>query len=367
MTHSLLARHANRLPGRLAEFGASLGEGDTALIELVRLAKKEGVDLKIHAKFEGTNPTGSFKDRGMVAAVARARQQGAAAVMCASTGNTAAAAAAYAARAGLACHVLLPAGKVATGKMAQAIAHGANILLLRGNFDDAMAAVRKFASDEVVVVNSINPFRIHGQKTIAFEVIEQLGKVPDIHALPVGNAGNITAHWIGYSEAAGQPTEAGNVFAGQWQAKAPAFTERRPVMIGAQAAGSAPFVAGKPVTNPETVATAIRIGNPQSWDGAQATISESAGRILAVEDDELLRVQYALASEEGIFCEPASAAGLAAVLAEAKAGRIEPGSTVVCTLTGNGMKDPDAVAKRAKITEVEATEAAIAKALGLGN
>ena len=365
MKQSLLSRHADRLPDGLAGFDASLGEGDTALIELVHLPKREKVDLKIHVKFEGTNPTGSFKDRGMVAAVARARQQGAQAVICASTGNTSAAAAAYAARAGLACHVLLPAGKVATGKLAQAIAHGANILSLKGNFDDAMAAVRKFASDRLVVVNSINPFRIHGQKTIAFEVIEQLGAVPDIHALPVGNAGNITAHWIGYSEAAGMQTRAGDVFAGDWQCRAPAVTRSRPVMIGAQAAGAAPFIAGKPVADPETIATAIRIGNPQSWDGALAVISESKGRILAVEDAELLRVQYALASEEGVFCEPASAAGLAAALAEARAGRIAAGSTVVCTLTGNGMKDPDAVADRAKVTEVQASEAAIARALGL--
>ena len=365
MKNSLLERYAEQLPEGLADCQTSLGEGDTRLIELVHLPKRHKVDLKIYAKFEGTNPTGSFKDRGMVAAIAQARRQGARAVICASTGNTSAAAAAYAARADLACHVLLPAGKIATGKMAQAIAHGANIVALRGNFDDAMAAVRRFASNAVAVVNSINPFRIHGQKTIAFEVIEQLGKVPDIHALPVGNAGNITAHWIGYSEAAGIETAANYVFAGDWQAKSAAWTAKRPVMIGAQAAGAAPFIAGGPISDPETVATAIRIGNPQSWDGAQAAISESAGRILPVTDEELLNVQYALASEEGIFCEPASSAGLAAVLAEAKAGRIEAGLTVVCTLTGNGMKDPQALASRAKTVEVEATEAQIAKALGL--
>lgn len=358
----LIATHAARLPAELAAHAITLGEGSTPLLRLNHLPDEHGIDIEIWVKFEGANPTGSFKDRGMVVAVTAAKARGARAVICASTGNTSAAAAAFAAAASLACIVLLPAGKVAAGKLAQATAHGARCFLLEDNFDAAMAAVLANQSDAVEIVNSTNPMRIQGQKTLAFEVVEQLGRVPDVHALPVGNAGNITAHWIGYSELAGQPTKACLHCGGDCSFPATDNT-KRPRMLGVQAAGAAPFITGAPVAAPETVASAIRIGNPQSWDPAHAVIAESGGSFMAVDDETLLATQLELASREGVFCEPASAAGVAGVLAQAKAGLIESGSVVVCTLTGHGLKDPDAVSATASFEKLGSDHGELEKIL----
>ena len=347
MPTGILARYAKRLPAGLPSL--TLGEGGTPLLALENLPKALGLplDLRIWVKVEGANPTGSFKDRGMVVAVAHASATGARCVICASTGNTSAAAAAYAKRAGLACVVLIPAGKIAAGKLAQAVAYGANIVQINGNFDDAMRAVRNIADDgKAMVVNSINPYRLQGQKTAAFEIIEQLGFAPDYHALPVGNAGNITAYWIGYSEAAGRRTSACRFCDTNAACEfcAPlAGGESPPVMLGYQAAGAAPFVQGAPVANPETAATAIRIGNPQSYEQARTAAAESNGRIGAVNDDDILAIQRQLAQLEGIFCEPASAASLAGVISDIDNNRIPADARIVCTLTGNGLKDPDII------------------------
>lgn len=365
MKNGIFANYASRLPIGLSEHAISLGEGATPLLKLNNLPTLEKIDIQLWVKVEGANPTGSFKDRGMVVAIAAACQQKAVAVICASTGNTSASAAAYAARANLACHVLLPTAKVATGKLAQAIILGANIIAIDGNFDDAMQLVRKFDSEKFAVVNSINPYRIQGQKTIAFEVIEALGEAPDVHALPVGNAGNITAHWIGYSEASANPTQACEWCGGNCELAKEKLTNSRPKMLGVQAVGAAPFVQGAMVDNPETVATAIRIGHPQSWDAAHVALKESGGKIIAMADEELLRIQAVLASSEGVFCEPASAAGVAGVIAEAKAGNIKPGSKVVCTLTGNGLKDTSVVNLTQEFEPIQANQQAIAKLIGL--
>lgn len=359
MKQGLVTTFADRLPDGLVPHEVTLGEGATPLLRLRHLPDKHGIDCEVWVKFEGANPTGSFKDRGMAVAVTAARAKGARAVICASTGNTSASAAAFAAAAGMACIVLLPAGKVAAGKLAQATAHGARSYVLRGNFDDAMRAVQATTAEDVVIVNSINPMRIQGQKTIAFEIIAALGRTPDLHALPVGNAGNITAHWIGYSEAAGLPTAA-CTHCGDTCSFGTDGTGNRPRLLGVQAAGAAPFLAGKPVAKPETVATAIRIGNPQSWDQAQAAMRESEGKFMAVDDATLLATQLELASLEGVFCEPASAAGVAGVIAESRAGNLAAGSLVVCTLTGHGLKDPDAVATTAHFQEIEPDAATIA-------
>ena len=338
----VIARHGSMLSASLADNPVSLGEGDTPLLRLVHLPARHGIDVEIWCKFEGANPTGSFKDRGMAVAITAARNNGEKIVVCASTGNTSASAAAYAARAGMRCAVLLPEGKVAAGKLAQARAHGARILSIKGSFDDAMKAVRALCDEGYANVNSINPMRLQGQKTIAFEVIHQLGRVPDVHALPVGNAGNITAHWMGYSEAAKVNTKACSYCGGECEFIGGSLGDSsRPVMIGVQASGAAPFIAGHPIEHPETIATAIRIGNPQSWDQAQAAVRESKGRFLHVDDDAMLSTQRDLASCEGIFCEPSSAAGLAGLLAEAKAGKVPEKTVAVCTLTGHGLKDPD--------------------------
>ena len=344
----VLHRHRARLPligdGDPRYEDIALGEGSTPLISLLNLPRAEGVEgIHLWVKYEGLNPTASFKDRGMAVAVAAAAAEGIRCVICASTGNTSASAAAYAARAGMACLILLPEGKVAAGKIAQAVAHNAVTVQIDGDFDDAMRAVREFSdSGKVAVVNSINPMRLQGQKTAAFEVIETLGCAPDYHALPVGNAGNITAHWIGYSEAAGRGTAACKYCGGECATCAPLTGgEMPPVMLGYQAAGSAPFVADKPVEKPETVATAIRIGNPQSFDAAKTALAESGGWISAVTDEEILHMQRQLAAQEGVFCEPASAASVAGVIKDAQSGRIPAGSRVVCTLTGHGLKDPD--------------------------
>ena len=306
----------------------SLGEGGTPLIFSPKLSERVGRSCEVSVKNEGVNPTGSFKDRGMTVAVSRAIDGGARALICASTGNTAASAAAYAARAGIPCAVVLPAGKIATGKLIQAFAHGAKIVAIDGNFDDALRIVRELGEEkQFAIVNSINPDRIAGQKTAAFEIIEELGEAPDFHLLPVGNAGNITAYWSGYRE---------------FHAREKSTT--LPAMVGFQAAGAAPIVHNKVIENPETIASAIRIGNPASWKQARAALDESKGEINAVTDEEILAAQSWLASTEGIFVEPASAAPIAGLLKVTK--KLPEGSRIVCTVTGHGLKDPDAIERR---------------------
>jgi len=303
----------------------TLLEGDTPLIHAKRLAEAIHPDLSIYLKYDGANPTGSFKDRGMTMAISKAVEAGAKAVICASTGNTSAAAAAYAACCGIRAFVLIPEGKIALGKLSQAMMHGAKVLQIRGNFDEALNIVREVSAHyPITLVNSINPYRIEGQTTAAYEVCDQLGGPPDYHALPVGNAGNITAYWKGYRNY----REAGRI-------------DRLPRMIGFQAAGAAPIVLGHPVEHPETVATAIRIGNPASWKFAEAAAVESEGKIDCVTDEEILSAYRMIASLEGIFCEPASAASVAGVIKRNREVGFEKGSTIVCTLTGHGLKDPD--------------------------
>jgi threonine synthase len=321
---SLIARWRARLPVTDRTPVVSLGEGGTPLIRADRLAEAAGLPPgSVHLKFEGANPTGSFKDRGMTLAVSKALEAGCRGVLCASTGNTAASASAYAAKAGLRCVVFLPRGAVALGKLMQAVMHGAEIVEVAGNFDAALRAVLKIAAErDFTVVNSTNPFRIEGQKTAAFEVAEALGRAPDSQFMPVGNAGNITAYWKGYKELGG----------------------RRPRMMGFQAAGAAPLVLGRPVRDPRTVATAIRIGDPYSKAGALAARDESGGAIGSVTDAQILAAYRFLAREEGVFCEPASAAGVAGLLKMSRTGR-KPRGTVVCVLTGHGLKDPDTAAR----------------------
>jgi len=310
----VIEAYRDRLPVSEATPVITLLEGATPLIPALHVS--ELVGRRVLLKYDGVNPTGSFKDRGMTLAVSKAVEDGATAVACASTGNTSASAAAYAARAGIECLVVLPAGNVALGKLAQAVRHGAIVVAVDGSFDDALELVRKVAAERpIVLVNSINPYRILGQQSGAWEVLDALGEAPAVHALPVGNAGNITAYWKGYG-----------------------VTPTRPAMWGFQAAGAAPIVRGEPVAAPETVATAIRIGSPASWDGAVAARDESGGRIEAVTDDEILSAYRLLAAEEGVFAEPASAASVAGVL---KYRDALPDGTVVCTLTGHGLKDPD--------------------------
>ena len=322
----------------------TLHEGGTPLLPAPRLSERVGAT--VYLKYEGLNPTGSFKDRGMTMAISKALEEGAKAVVCASTGNTSAAAAAYAARAGLTCAVLIPEGYIALGKLAQALIHGARVLQIRGNFDDALDIVRDLGERApVTVVNSINPFRIEGQKTGAFEIVDVLGDAPDYHCIPVGNAGNITAYWKGYLEY----REAGR-------------STRLPKMLGFQAAGAAPIVEGHPIDKPDTVATAIRIGKPASWYGATSAASESGGAIAAVTDEEILEAYRFLAAVESVFCEPASAASVAGLI---KHG-VPEGSTVVCVLTGHGLKDPDiAIGQIAVPTPVDAEYDAIRAELGL--
>ena len=310
----MIEEHREHLPVSDATPIVTLLEGGTPLIHAAHIS--EIVERDVYLKFEGTNPTGSFKDRGMTLAVSKALEEGAKAVACASTGNTSASAAAYAARAGIGCIVVLPAGKIAAGKLAQAVAHGATIVPIEGNFDDALRIVVDLTDQhDVALVNSVNPYRIEAQKTAAFEVIADLGGAPGVHALPVGNAGNITAYWKGYTEVG-----------------------ERPRMWGFQAIGAAPIVFGEIFDSPETVATAIRIGNPASWDGAVSARDESGGRIEAVTDDEILAAYRMLSQKVGVFCEPASAAGVAGIL---KYKEDLPEGPVVCTVTGHGLKDPD--------------------------
>ena len=322
--HGVIQRYREFLPVSEATRTVTLNEGGTPLIEAKRIVSEIEGDFRLFIKYEGLNPTASFKDRGMTLAVTKAVERGASIVVCASTGNTRAAAAAYAAAAGMTCLVLIPEGKIAYGKMAQALIHGARTLEVRGNFDDALDIVRELGErDEVEVVNSINPFRIQGQKTAAFEVCDALGEAPDMHFLPVGNAGNITAYWMGYKEY----LEAGR-------------SSGLPRMMGWQAEGAAPIVHGAPVENPETIATAIRIGNPASWEHAVKAATESSGAIDMVSDEEILDAHRMLARTAGIFVEPASAAGIAGLLKCHAAGGVPDGSTVVATVTGHGLKDP---------------------------
>lgn len=341
MNPGIIARFRARLPLPKSAPALTLGEGGTPLVRLANTPLPDGISL--FAKVEGANPTGSFKDRGMAVAVSAAIAGGAKCVICASTGNTSAAASAYAARAGIPCIVLLPAGKVAAGKIAQAVMHGARIIQVPGNFDSAMAAVKEYADNgAAAVVNSINPMRLQGQKTAALEIVESLNGAPDYHALPVGNAGNITAYWMGYCEAAGRGTAACVWCGGACQhIAAPPSATSAPVMLGYQAENAAPFVRGAPVENPETLATAIRIGNPQSFAAAKTVAAESGGRFSAVGDAQILAAQKHLAAKEGIFCEPASAASVAGVLADIAAKKITAPARIVCTLTGHGLKDPD--------------------------
>jgi len=328
----------------------TLGEGGTPLLPAPCLSALTGCEVFV--KVEGMNPTGSFKDRGMTTAISLAKQAGAEAVVCASTGNTSSSAAAYAVRGGLKPVVLVPAGKIALGKLAQALAHGATQLPVEGNFDDCLRLARELAAKyPVALVNSVNPVRLQGQKTAAFEVVDVLGDAPDIHALPVGNAGNISAYWLGYQEYAKE---------GQ--------SSHTPKMFGFQAAGAAPLVHGAPVEHPDTIATAIRIGNPASWDLAVAAREDSSGVIEAVTDEEILAAHRVLSAEEGVFVEPASAAGVAGILKLARAGRLESGKRIVVTVTGHGLKDPEWAVKAAPPLPdaVPADVAAVAEALSLG-
>jgi threonine synthase len=344
----LIEAYRSRLPVSDSTPVITLQEGATPLLPAPELSRRTGCEVFL--KIEGANPTGSFKDRGMTMAITKAVEEGSKAVICASTGNTSASAAAYAARAGLTCAVLVPQGKIAMGKLAQALVHGAKLLQVDGNFDDCLALASKLAIDyPVSLVNSVNQYRIEGQKTASFEIVDVLGDAPDIHCLPVGNAGNITAYWQGYREYA-----------------ADGIASRTPRMWGFQAAGAAPIVSGQVVENPTTIATAIRIGNPASWTKALAARDESGGRIDAVTDRAILAAYRLLARTEAVFVEPASAASVAGLLQVAAAGELEPGQRVVCTVTGNGPKDPEwAISGAPAPLTIPVDAAAAAAQLGL--
>lgn len=345
----LIDKYRDRLPVHDDTRLISLGEGNTPLIRLNNIPDSLKKDVEIYVKYEGLNPTGSFKDRGMTLAVTKAVEEGSRAIICASTGNTSASAAAYAARAGIIAFVLIPEGKIALGKLAQAMMHGSVVIQIQGNFDDGMRLVKEVAEHApVTIVNSINPYRIQGQKTAAFEICEELGSAPDYHCLPVGNAGNITAHWMGYSEYADH-----------------GIVNNRPVMVGYQAAGSAPFIKGEMIDNPDTVATAIRIGHPQSWDKAWVVQKESKGWFDKCDDKDILAAQKLLAEKEGVFCEPASATSLAGAIRDIKEGKIKEGSRIVCTLTGHGLKDPDTAIKQstAQMIKINAVLDEVKKAI----
>lgn len=318
----LIRRYFDHLPVSEATPIVTLDEGDTPLIYSERLSQETGAEVWL--KYEGLNPTGSFKDRGMTMAISKAMEEGSKVVVCASTGNTSASAAAYAARAGIVCAVLIPQGNVALGKLAQALVHGARVLEIKGNFDEALTLTKQMADEHpITLVNSVNPFRIEGQKTAAFEIVEALGRAPDIHVMPVGNAGNITAYWRGYNES-----------------KDAGWSDSLPAMFGFQAEGANPIVTGAPITDPKTIATAIRIGNPASWEGATDAAGSSGGRVASVRDKEILEAYRSLAAE-GIFVELASAASVAGLRQMAAEGRVPKGSTITCVLTGHGLKDPD--------------------------
>ena len=355
----LIDKYRSRLPIPDDARVISLSEGNTPLIRLSNIEKIVDRPVELYAKFEGLNPTGSFKDRGMTTAVTQAVYEGAEAIVCASTGNTSASAAAYAARASIKAFVLIPEGKIALGKLAQAMIQGACVMQIKGNFDDGMRIVKEISEHAPVsIVNSINPYRLQGQKTAAFEIIEALGRAPDYHAIPVGNAGNISAYWVGFSESAGvlPATEACAFCEETCKFPIENQTHDRPVMLGYQAADSAPLVNNRVIENPETVATAIRIGNPQSWDLAVAATRESGGGFASLTDTEILAAQKLLAEKEGIFCEPASAISVGGIIREIREGKIPDGSVITCTLTGHGLKDPDTAIKQStgQVVEVPA-------------
>ena len=343
----VIEEYRDRLPVSDTTPVITLLEGGTPLVKSEQLSDLTGCD--VYLKFEGANPTASFKDRGMTVAISKAVEDGSKAVVCASTGNTSASAAAYAAKAGLTCGVLVPAGKIASGKMAQTLVHGARVLEIEGNFDDALDMARVLAeSYPVTLVNSVNPFRLQGQKTAAFEVCDALGRAPEYHVIPVGNAGNISSYWMGYTEY----VEGGVV-------------DRPPMMFGFQAAGAAPIVLGHPVDHPSTIATAIRIGNPASWELATKAATESGGEISTVTDREILTA-YRRVAREGLFAELASSASIAGLLKLSSNGRLQRGSTVVCVLTGHGLKEPDwAIAGAGRPPLLPTDPTAIAKELEL--
>jgi threonine synthase len=342
MPTPLIERYRDHLPLEEGDPVVTLNEGSTPLIHSPRLSERLGAE--VYLKFEGANPTGSFKDRGMTVAVSRARGAGAEAILCASTGNTAASCAAYAARAGMRGAVIVPEGKIAIGKLAQALMHGARVIALEGNFDQALEIVRELAQRHPVeLVNSINPYRIEGQKTAAFEVMDELGEAPEALAIPVGNAGNVTSWWKGFGE-----------------------RDTAPILYGFQAAGAAPLVEGHPIENPETVASAIRIGNPARWEEAMGAFTASRGRVAAVSDEQILDAYHWVASSEGVFCEPASAASVAGLLAHGLpvADGMETPRSVVCVLTGHGLKDPDtALGKAPAVAGCKAELSAVEKAV----
>lgn len=345
----LITEYFDRLPFAESDPIVTLGEGGTPLVEAPALSQRTGA--RVFLKVDGANPTGSFKDRGMTTAISKAVAGGAEMVVAASTGNTSASAAAYAARAGIGCVVVLPAGKIAAGKLAQAVVHGATLIEIDGNFDDGLRIVRELAeSYPVELVNSVNPYRLQGQKTAAFEIVDALGDAPDIHVLPVGNAGNISAYWMGFKE---------------YHADGPAT--KLPTLWGVQADGASPLVKGEVVEFPETIATAIRIGNPASWDLAVAARDESGGRIDAVTDAQILEAQSLIAAEVGVFVEPASAASVAGLLQRAELGEVPRGATITCTVTGNGLKDTATALGGREITpEVVAPQLAeVVRVLGL--
>jgi len=343
----VIEEYRERLPVSDATPVVTLCEGGTPLVRSESLSAETGCEVWL--KYEGANPTGSFKDRGMTLAISKAVEEGSKAVVCASTGNTSASAAAYAAKAGLTCAVLVPKGKIALGKMAQTLVHGARVLEVEGNFDESLELAQDLAAHyPVTLVNSVNPYRLQGQKTLAFEVCDALGRAPDLHLVPVGNAGNISSHWIGYSEYL-----------------ADAVIAEPPRLFGFQAAGAAPLVLGEPVANPQTIATAIRIGNPASWDLAIAAAKESEGAIVSVTDRQIL-VAYRRVAHEGLFAEPASAASVAGLLHLDAEGLLPAGATIVCVLTGHGLKDPEwAIAGAAHPTSIPVDAHAVAAELGL--
>ncbi len=345
----IIHRYRDLLPALPDECVITLHEGNTPLVPAPTLARSIAPGTEIYLKYEGLNPTGSFKDRGMTMAVSMAKAKGVDSVICASTGNTSASAAAYAARAGMRAFVVIPEGKIALGKLSQAMIHGAHVIQVLGNFDDALGLVREISQKyPVTLVNSVNPFRIEGQKTAAFEICDVLGDAPDCHVLPVGNAGNITAYWAGYRAY----REAGR-------------SGRLPRMLGWQAEGAAPIVRGRPIRKPETVATAIRIGNPASWKEAEAARDESGGLIRMVSDAEILEAYKLVAETEGIFCEPASAASVAGVIKLGRESYFRNGERIVCTLTGHGLKDPDnAIAQSVEPVTIPSEMAEVLKALG---
>ena len=346
MYKGLIDKYRKYLPVSEKTEIVTLNEGNTPLIKADNLAKKIGLECNLYLKFEGCNPTGSFKDRGMTMAVTKAKEEGAGAIICASTGNTSASAAAYGAKAGIKTFVLIPDGYIALGKLSQAMMYGAEIIAIQGNFDQALECVRAISDTHpITLVNSVNPYRIEGQKTGAFEICDALGKAPDYHFIPVGNAGNITAYWKGYREY-----------------KAAGVINNLPQMMGFEAEGAAAIVRGERIMKPETLATAIRIGNPASWKQAEAARDESGGKIGCVTDEKIVEAYKMLASTEGILCEPASAASVAGLIQSHKLGLVKQGTDIVCILTGNGLKDPDNAIKYSG-TEVKKTSAELSDVL----